>query len=304
MIEYYKKFDNEKLQKVSEYERGVWVKVVNPSEDEIDYLVKRFDLEKDLLIDGLDIYEIPRIDEENHKAYFFFNIPTSRVEYEFSSSFLLIVSKELLITVSKANLEIFDRIEKTKNFYTNKITRSLLQIVLFSSNSYSRKIRSILKDVRKDRKRIRSLTKKDITDLVLQEDTLNDYLSSFTPLIDMHSQMLKLRAIRFAEDEKEFIEDLIIDLKQTHTSCKTTLKTITNMRDYYSTALSHNLNRVLSVLTIFTVILTIPTVISGIYGMNVEIPFQGEKQMFWILTGITLLFWVIILAIFKKSKVI
>jgi len=305
MIEYYKKTTRkDKIELLSHYSRGSWIKVIDPTEEEINFLVKKFNLEKDLFLDGLDIYEIPRIEEEKKKAYFFFNIPTSKIENEFSSSFLVILSKDLFITVSKADLEIFDRVQRTKNFFTNQITRSLLQMLLFLSNNYSLKIRSILKEVRKDRKRLRSLTEKDIVDLVLQEDTLNDYLSSFSPLISMHTNMLKLKSIKFGEDEREFIEDLIVDLNQTLTSCKAALKTITNMRDYYSTTLSHNLNRILTVLTIFTIILTIPTVLSGIYGMNIKLPMQNLSGVFWILMGIILFVWVVILISFRRNRIV
>ncbi|MBR9705605.1 magnesium transporter CorA family protein [Candidatus Pacearchaeota archaeon] len=306
MIEYYKKtVRQKKLERVEDYTRGCWVKVINPNSTEIDFLVDKFKLDKDLLFDGLDVYEIPRIEEEGSKAYIYLTMPTSKIPNEYTSSFLIIVSKNLLITVSKSNLELFDKIVSTrKDFLTNNQTRSLLQILLFLSNSYAADIRKIMKEVKKDRRNIKKLNDKDILDLVLQEDRLNEYLSSFSPLINLHATMLKLKSVSFKEDEKEFIEDLIVDLNQTLSSCKSALKTISNMRDYYSTTLSHNLNKILGVLTIFTVFLTIPAVISGIYGMNIKLPLQNVKSAFWILGGIVLMIWVIAIIGLKRAKVI
>jgi len=116
--------------------------------------------------------------------------------------------------------------------------------------------------------------------------------------------MLRLKSVKFKEEEKEFIEDLIVDLNQTLTSCKIALKSITNMRDYYSTTLSSNLNKILKVLTIFTVFLTIPTVFASIYGMNVNLPYQNLKSIFWILGGIVVLIWGIALVVFRKAKIL
>lgn len=306
MIEYYKKLlMKTEIQRLENCSKDCWVRVINPTNEEIDFLVKKFDLDKELLLDGLDVYEIPRIEEEKGKSYIYLNIPTKEIVNEYTGSFLVILTKEVFITVSLFDIGILDKILKTKkDFLTNNYSRCLLQILLFLSNSYSREIRGILKEVKKDRRNIKNLNEKDILDLVVQENILNEYLSSFTPLTNIHPIMLKSRAIKFKEAEKEFIEDLIVDLNQTLNSCKSTLKTITNMRSYYSTTLSNNLNKILKILTLFTVFLTIPMVLGGIYGMNISLPFQNARFIFPLLFGITILIWVVIFFLFKKIKVI
>ena len=105
-IEYYKKTEKRKaIRKLKEYENGCWVNVIDPSEKEINFLIDRFKLERDLVDDGLDIHEIPRIEEEGKKAYVFLTIPTSKVVNEYTSSFLIIISNNYFITISKNNLE-------------------------------------------------------------------------------------------------------------------------------------------------------------------------------------------------------
>jgi len=306
MIEYYKKLlTKTKIQKLDACSKDCWIRVIDPSKEEIDILVKKFSLDKDLLLDGLDIYEIPRIEEEKGKSYIYLNTPTKEIANEYTGSFLVILTKDYFITISMFNVGLLDRILKTrKDFLTNNRPRCLLQVLLFLSNRYSRKIRGILKEVKKDRRNIKNLNEKDILDLVIQENILNEYLSSFSPLTNMHSTILKSRAIRFKEAEKEFIEDLIVDLNQTLSSCRSTLKTITNIRGYYSTTLSNNLNKILKILTLFTVFLTIPMLIGGIYGMNIKLPFQNAGFIFPLLFGITILIWAVIFFLFKKIRII
>jgi len=168
---------------------------------------------------------------------------------------------------------------------------------------FSLSVRKILKEVKGDKRNIKKLNEKDILDLVLQEDMLNDYLFSFSPLIDMYNRILKFKDLKFKEDEREFIEDLVVDLNQTFNTCKSALKTISNMRNYYSTTLTNNLNRVITILTVFTIFLTIPAVISSVYGMNIPLPFQGIPNIFIFLVGATILIWAIIFFVFKKKKV-
>ncbi len=304
MIEYYQNTKKEGLKKLTQLSHDSWVKVVNPQDDELNFIIDKFGLEKNLLLDGLDLYEMPRIEDENKNVYIFLRIPTSTLENESTSSFLIIITSNNIITLSKTNLEIFEEILVSKNFSTDKKLRCLLRILFYVFRSFSRNVGRILKEVKRDRRNIKKLREKDILDLVLQEDMLNDYLSSFSPLIDIHNKILKTKNLKFKEDEKEFIEDLVVDLNETFNICKSALKTISNMRNYYSTTLTNNLNRVITILTIFTVFLTIPTVISSIYGMNISLPFQNLPNFFIFLIGITFFVWIVIFIAFRKRKLI
>jgi len=304
MIEYFTKKKSGKLEKISKLAPNSWVKVVDPNEEEIKFLIGKFGLDKDSLLDGLDQNEVPRVEDENSLAYIYLRVPTSKVENESTSSFLIIITKNNFITVSMYDLEIFEKLASSKYFLTDKRERSLLQLLFYVFRAYSLNVRRIIKEVKKDRRNIRKLREKDIFDLVLQEDILNDYLSGFSPLIDMYNRILKTRSLKFKEDEKEFIEDLVVDLNQTFNTCRTSLKTITNMRDYYSTTLTNNLNRIITVLTVFTIFLTIPTLISSIYGMNISLPLQNNPSIFLLLVGITVLIWIIVFFGFKRYKII
>ncbi len=114
----------------------------------------------------------------------------------------------------------------------------------------------------------------------------------------------RISLVRINAPEKEFIEDLLVDLNQSFEICKSALKGLSNMRDYYSTTLTSNLNRVITLLTFFTVFLTIPAVISSIYGMNIALPLQDNPSLFAGLFVLVLGIWAVLLFIFKKLKVL
>ena len=304
MIDYYKRNGKEgSVVKLKSLAPNSWVKVVNPDEKDIDFLIRNLGLDKNLVMDALDLYENPRVEEENGDIYIFLRAPTSVVHNESTSSFLLVVSKNHVITISKEDLEIFEKVTISQNFTTSKQSRFVMHVLFYVSRSFNFEVRKILKDVKSEKKNLLGLREKDILGLVSQEDTLNDYLSSFAPLIDMHNKILKIKSLRFGESEKDFIEDLIVDLNQTFNTCKSVLKTISNMREYYSVALSNKINKVITVLTIFTVFLTIPTLISSIYGMNISLPFQNSSIIFWFLGGIVLLVWAVLFALFRRNRI-
>ncbi len=303
MIKYYKT-KNRKLIKLEHKVVNSWVQVIDPTEQEIEYLVSEFGIEKDYLIDGLDIYETPRVDEDNKIIYIYLRVPTNKGESP-TSSFLIILTPKYIFTISKENLEIFEKIIESKrpintSFKLNFVMRFLSLVSIF----FSVYVRKIIKEVKRDRSKLANLKERDILSLILKEDILNDYLSSSSPLVGMHKDLMKIKTLKFSEANKEFIEDLVIDLEQTYKTCKSALKSISNMRDYYSVTLSNDLNKIITILTIFTIFLTIPTLFSGIYGMNISLPLQKLSYAFWIIMGIIVLVWTIMLVLLRKLRII
>lgn len=89
-----------------------------------------------------------------------------------------------------------------------------------------------------------------------------------------------------SDDDKDLIEDLSVDLEQVIVRCKSLLRTITNVRDSYRAVMDSRLNETIRLLTVITLALTIPTMLAGLFGMNVEIP--GDEQSpyaFWLIAG-------------------
>src|SRR5215218_7234005 len=75
---------------------------------------------------------------------------------------------------------------------------------------------------------------------------------------------------RFLPEELElYFDDLVEALEDTNES-----------------VISHRQNRVLQILTIFSVVLLPLTLISGIFGMNVNYPGYGTHAAFWVIVGV------------------
>ncbi len=306
MIEIYKRTSkNESFKKIDKYQKNSWINVVNPEKEEIDEIIKKFNLDKDKFVDGLDINESPRIESESEGIYVFLRIPTKKISDQETSSFLIIITKNNFITISRNNLEIFEKVKTGKMvFYTDQHARNIMKFLYLISRDFDISVRRIYKEIKKERKNLKNLKNQDLIDLVRTEDILNDYNYSFHPLVDIYKKIVKIRSLKFSEEDKDFIEDLIVDLNQTMNINLLTLKTITNMRKYYSTSVSNRLNDIITVLTVFTIFLTIPTLISSIYGMNVALPFQHSPYVLFILLGVLIFLWAIFLGVIKWKKII
>jgi len=91
--------------------------------------------------------------------------------------------------------------------------------------------------------------------------------------LDIAPEFLRGRFVK--STDKDIIEDLIVDSEEGLNLCKSSLKTISNIRNYYNIMMSTRINRTITVLTLFTIFLSVFTAVSGFYGMNVALPFQN-----------------------------
>jgi len=311
MIEYLKRLDKkEKLRKINSISEDCWIKCIDPSEEELDNLAKKFKLRKDLLIDGLDVYENPRIEQDKGIVYIFLRAPIPenmsqmKLEQDSSGSFLIVLTKDNIISISKTELELFGILKEAKGLYTNNRSLTTLLVLSTISKIFGNSVREIMKTVKKDKSNISHYNEQDLFKLVIKEDTINDYLSSFSPLIDINKQIIGIKSLKFTEEEKEYIEDLAIDLNQTLNTCKNAIKNISNIRDYYTATLTNKLNKTITLLTFFTVFLTIPTIIFSLYGMNINLPFQQHPLVFELILAGILIGWGFLFFLLKKLKMI
>jgi len=306
MIKYLlKKKGETEFTSVKDYIKGCWVRVIDPSEKEVEALVKKFDLDKGNVLDGLDVQENPRCEINDKTAYIFLNTPTENVPSEYDSSFLIIYSKDLFMTISRYPLEVIDTLLKTKSPAEKcSFPRLLLKLLFLISRNFELSVRKTLRSIRKNKKDLNKLTDKDIVELIKEEDKINQYIPSFGAMIQTYRRILRDKTIKLFKKDENILEDLIIDLDETHTICDDALKSISNMRNYYSTKLSNDLNKKVTILTLFTIFLTIPTLIAGIYGMNVTLPMQTSQNILLTLALVVAGLWAIMFAILKHSKFI
>jgi magnesium transporter len=95
-------------------------------------------------------------------------------------------------------------------------------------------------------------------------------------------KMSRTNFLRLDEEEKDFLEDLIIETSQALETANTYTNILSSTLDAFASIISNNQNEVLKRLTTLTIFLSIPVLIASIYGMNVPLPFQHSHLAFWI----------------------
>lgn len=289
---YYKSLRSPKVQELNEYRRGAWVYVEAPNASEIAFLVKKFKLTEGHLEDALDADEMPRLEKEDDQSYIFVRFAYKNADGDTSTVPLLFVfGAEILITVSLVRLPSLDVFLKGKlEFTSTQRAKLVLQILQQIGEHYDTFITGTSKQIKLIRSRLRGheITNQDFIDFVTIEDELNEFLSSLQPTNATLRRLLLGRYMPLFTEDQDIVEDLLLNNEQSMEACNSNMKSIGNIRDAYTSISSNNLNRTMKILTLATVMIAIPNVFYGMYGMNVPLPLQHEPWAYWSVLGFTI----------------
>ena len=278
MINFYKrKIQDKTLTKLNKFETNCWINVLKPDEKELDYLANNFELDIEMLENGLDKYELPGIFFEENATYIY--IKTNNTNNELTT-ILIILKHNFILTLSNEKTNLIKELFKDKtNFITTQRQKSTIKILTINTDYFEDYIMHIVKKVNSKKKTTQNLREKDINLLLEYEEILNNYSSVYVYTQRLYNKMIK--KISFFTSDTDDLEDMINESEQGLNICNKSLKTISNIRYYYSLQLSNKLNKSITILTIFTILISISTALSGLYGMNVKLPLATNPFAFY-----------------------
>lgn len=298
--------DEGECQTLDSYKSGSWVHVESPVEDEIYEVAKEFNLEADILLDVLDENEMPRVEREGKDIYIFTRHAYTNDDLQISTSpILFVLTENTLVTISRLRFIRLDKFTSGRlTFSTKRHVELMLQLFDQIDDEYEAKLNSISRQIKSIRSRLRveEIRNKDFIDFVTIEDVLNDFLSALSPTNSILRRLLLGRHLKLDDEDKDLVEDLLLNNEQSIVGCKSSLKTIVNIREAYSTIMSNNLNRIIRLLTILTVVISIPTLIASIYGMNVDLPLDDKSYAFSVVAGFSVAITAVLIVLFRKSR--
>ncbi len=303
MISYFKRtIKDNSIKSLSSMEIGSWINVIDPSLEEIKYLVGKFKLDKRNLESALDQNEIPRLDFVNKDIYFLAK-SISTAQKEDIETYLIVISKNFILTLSRTEPDFIKKIIKNRiDFITTQKLKCLINLFSLISESFEKLTVNTVKRVQARRRFNDELEEKELNILLEQENILNDLVSSYYYMNLLYERAA--RRIKFFEQDKEIIEDLIVESTQGLNICKSSLKRISNLRNYYVIFLSNKLNKIMTVFTVFTILISIPAAISGIYGMNVLLPFAKNPLIFFYIILSMVIIWIGFIFYLKNKRII
>lgn len=285
---YYRSIRQPSLEVIKELKRGSWLHVVNPTRLDIEAMAKKYEFDPDLLDDGIDLYESPRLEHDNGVTYIYVRYCWPESMETSTQPLLIAVTPEFLVTVSRRSPEPIENLVGSDRVITTQKIKLLLQILAQVNQGYRSHLNQITKQVFSSRSRLqrRIVSDADIIKFIDVEEDLNEFMAALQPYGILLKALASGKYFKVHEEDVDLIEDIELSTNELIELSKSRLKTIQNMRDAYSTIAANNLNRIFKRLTSIAIFMAIPTVLSGLFGMNVHLPFESHPQAFWIVTGL------------------
>jgi magnesium transporter len=308
---YYRTAEEPSLQTLKAHQVGCWTYAEAPSEHERETLAARFKLDSGVIEDAMDEDEQPRYETEDGVNYLFVRFayrPAGATNNEIETAPLLFVlSPKQLLTVSPVHLPAVEAfINGRLNAKTSEPLELLLQIVQHASEQYDTYISGTSRQIKAIRSGLRGhgIANRHLIAFVTIEDELNEFLASLQPTNASLQRFLRARTRALSDDQRDAVQDVVLNNDQSIEACRVNLTSISNIRDAYSAIASNNLNRTIEVLTIVTVALALPNLFFGMFGMNVPIPFEHRPWAFFMVLGLSITSVVILALIGRRKRII
>lgn len=301
MVSYYfRTLKDPMIKRIDQPRTGVWVHVLNPSREELHALARTFGLDAAILADAQDFFEVPRMERSGNATYFFTRYPyrQSDADEDVDTAPLCVVMGEsFTITIALREVPQFESFFTPESgVYTTQKAKFFIQIMDVITSSFETKLTHLRRAVHRNRINLRTIGNREITRLVNYEHELNDIIAALVPTNTWLQRVTQGNIMQLYQEDIALMEDLLIANSQLIDSARAVLKTTQNVRTASEAILTNNLNASLRTLTLLTVLLTVPTIMASLFGMNVTLPLAGHPYAFWlivltIVAAVTLLVW-------------
>lgn len=275
--------------------RNKWLHLENPTDREIELIERMTGVDSDMLKAALDEEERARIETDENDTLFLFDIPTIEEEenyYSYSTMPLGVILNDCcIITVClKENSIISNFINnRIKKLDTTCRTNFLYQLLYHTHVKFLQYLRQIDRSSQRIQTELHRATKnKELIQLLDLENSLVYFSTSLRANALIIEKINRIRPPK-NEDDEALLEDVGIENRQALDMCNIYRDILSGMMDAYASIISNNQNVIMKLLTVATIIISIPTLVASFWGMNTGVPFQDEPWGFYVVLGVSII---------------
>lgn len=256
-----------------------WINVGNPDHDDFERLQSEFKIDEDTISDILDPDEQPRFEVEDDYKVIIVRFPIINRETDtlwHTEPLSIIYSANRVITVCRKRCDLLDRIKKDEKTSREEF---VLNIIYYIAESYLRFLKELNKRVLASKKVLQErIRKNELMALLEVENSYTLYMAGLKGNVAVLDKLEKVRGFVKTEETKELAEDARIELSQGIEVVASYSKMLKSIKETFESVINMDSNTYINRLTMWNIILVVPTVIVGYYGMNMELPFAENEQ--------------------------
>jgi magnesium transporter len=311
MIQYFKNI-NQQTVEIDRPENGTWVNILPPlKQEEFTELSAELDIPVDFLTDSLDIDERSRFEEDDNVKLIVIKTPTENNSFNESDAFYITIPICIILTHNQiVTVNSFENtaIKKFLNTFQNRHPDKKNMMVLKIFEKIVQNFMEHLKEINHRRNYLEQKLYAANQNVHLLElmRIQKSLVYIVTALRSNEMLMMKMERTNFlglTEEEKEYLNDLIVDNSQALEMANIYTNILSSTLDAFASIIANNQNEVLKRLSVITIVLTFPVLIASIFGMNVPSGFEHSPYAFYIVVFLSLAISVTIGWFFFRRKI-
>jgi len=295
------------LTDVTELTPGCWVNMIDPTTDEIER-VTTLGIPADFITYPLDMDERARIErEDDGKMLIILRIPYyegPRVDIPYTTIPLgIVLTERLIITICRRPNEVIQEFTsgKMRGLSTAKRNRFILRLLLMTANRFLAYLREINRLVEATEDKMQaSMQNREVLELLKYSKSLVLFTQALKSNELMLERLKRSQLFHQYPEDEDLLEDVITENQQAIEMVNISSTILSSLMDAFASIISNNLNVVMKFLASVTIVLSIPTIVTSFFGMNVKLPFQNLDLAYLLIIVLFLTISAVIVYLFIK----
>jgi magnesium transporter len=294
------------LEQIETMANGAWIKVVDPTPDEIEKLVD-WGIDVDYINYSLDFDEMPRIERDDNYTFILIRIPHRQPDSDIPYITIplgIMIKSNIIVTICRYDKDLFKVLAngKYRLLKTAKRYRFALYIFLETATRYLTHLREINRSTEAIEDQLQKSTRnRELLDLLKYQKSLTYFATALRANEVMMERVQRTQIFNYYEEDQDLLEDVLTENQQAIQMTSINTEILSSMMDAFASIISNNLNAVMKALAALTIILNLPTIVAGFFGMNVTLPLsQNDPFAFSVVVGIALVLTAVATYIFYK----
>lgn len=287
---------------------GMWIDGNNLTADELDDMVKRYELERNIVYDVRDRQELPRVEYSGEDTYVFLRIPRlAKTGHITSAPLLAIVRKHQFLTLGLHETVSPETV--ARGALPGQVRYAsgdlLLGVIATCVAQYQELLKHTERSINDTASRLKTheVTNHDFIHFVVVEDNLTTYRMNLSGILSVVHRLKESRGDKLHVDQ-ESLDDISLQIQQLLVAVQSYGGRVESIRNAYSTIANNTLNQRMKTLTVLTVLIALPNVFYGMFGMNVILPFQHEPWAYAAIISFTALLILIVYLIARRFRML
>ncbi len=294
MISIYKSTENG-LESIEEIVNGCWINLIDPTPGEIEKLTA-LGIPQDFITYPLDVDERSRTErEDDGKILIVIKVPVylgPKVDVPYTTIPMgFVLTDKVLLTVCRHPHGILEEFSsgRVRGLSTAKRNRFILKVLLYTANKYLAYLRDINRtvDALEDKAQV-SMKNKEVYELLKFQKSMVYFTTALKSNELVFERLYRSQLFKMYPDDEDLLEDVITENQQAIEMVNISNNILSSMMDAFASIISNNLNVVMKFLASVTIIMSIPTIVTSFFGMNVELPFENMHLAWIIVIGISI----------------